>query len=285
MKMRIRLAIVAAVMLAAGTVRMNAQASALPSAAAGGDHAGDSGKKLIEEMIAALGGDAWLNRSTYVLYGQTSHFYKGAPDPFVTGFEEYYRVQPFAERVLSISHFSTIPGMPGKDHRDVAAVWTEDNGYEVTFKGKKALPKPEVEEYQSVRRHSLEVVVREWLKQPGVEVTYDGTGMVERRLSDDLTIATVGGDAVVLKLDEGTHRPLSLSWRSRNETYKDYDYERIEFEDYHEFQGVMTPMSVTRYKNDELVSQRFLTKADYTFKADPDFFNPDNRAIPQTKKK
>lgn len=278
-------AVVLGLAFVAAPLRMHSQASALPSAAAGGENSGDTAKRKIDEMIAALGGDAWLNRGTYVLYGQTSHFYKGAPDPFVTQFEEYYRLQPFAERVISISHFSTIPGMPGKNHRDVAAVWTEDNGYEVTFKGKKELPKPEVAEFQNIRKHSLDVVVREWLKQPGVAVTYNGTGMVERRLSEDLTIETVGGDSVELKLDESTHRPLSLSWRARNETYKDYDHERIEYEDYHDFGGVMTPMSVTRYKNDELVAQRFLTKADYSYQAPEGFFNPDNKAVPELKKK
>ena len=271
--------------MAVPTPHLHAQASAIPSAAANGDSRGETAHKLIAQMIEALGGDAWLNRKTWVLYGQTSHFYKGAPDPYVVGFEEYYRAQPFAQRSLSIAHFSTIPGMPGTNHRDIAAVWTEDNGYEVTYKGKKELPKDDVAEYQLLRHHSLEAIVNDWLKQPGVDVTYDGTGMVERRLADELTITTAKNDSVVLKLDEATHLPLSISFTSRNTTYKDFDKNVVEYDGYQSFQGIMTPMTVTRYKNGEMSSQRFLTKADYGISLPPEFFNPDNPAIPSAKQK
>ena len=267
--------------------RALAQASAIPSAQPGPQVAGeDRGHTLLKEMIAALGGDAWANRSTWVLYGQTSHFYKGAPDPYVNGFEEYYRAQPFAERVIVIAHGGTLTmlGLPGHDIRDVGSVWTPDDGFEVTYKGKKELPKEDVAEYQRLRKHSIDTVVLQWLKQPNVEVVYGGTDMVERRLADKLTITTADNDAVVLKLDESTHLPLSLSFRYRNETYKDFDSETIEYENYQPFQGIMTPMVVARYKNGDMVAQRFITKAQYNLTLAPDFFDPDNATVPKKNK-
>jgi len=273
--------------IACGAGRAGAQASAIPSAqSAPSGSTGDArAHALLDQMVAALGGDAWRNRSTWVLYGQTSHFYKGAPDPYVSGFEEYYRAQPFAERVVVIAHGGALTalGLPGHNIRDVGSVWTPDNGYEVTYKGKKELPKEDVAEFQRLRRHSLDTVVLEWLKQPGVEVDFGGTAMVERRLADQVTITTAENDAVVLKLDESTHLPLSLTFKYRNETYKDYDSETVEYENYQPFQGVMTPLAVTRYKNGELVAQRFITKAEYNVPLAADLFNPDNAAVPKGK--
>jgi hypothetical protein len=268
-------------------VRARAQASAIPSAQSAplGTSSEAKGRVLLDQMMAALGGDAWRNRSTWVLYGQTSHFYKGAPDPYVSGFEEYYRAQPFAERVVVIAHGGALTalGLPGHDIRDVGSVWTPENGYEVTYKGKKELPKEDVAEFQRLRRHSLDTVVLDWLKHPGVAVDYGGTAMVERRLADQVTLTTADNDTVVLKLDESTHLPLSLSFKYRNETYKDYDNETVEYENYQPFQGVMTPLTVTRYKNGELVAQRFITKAEYNVALPAELFNPDNAVVPKLK--
>ena len=280
------LAVVLSVLLA-GVAR--GQASALPSAQAGPEAqptaAGEvtQGRKLLDEMIAALGGPAWLNREDWIFYGSSATFYKGQPHEEVPAFEEYYRAKPFAERVIAISHFSTIPGMPGRDHRDIAEVWTPDAGYEVTYKGTQPLPEKDVTEYQRRQRHSLEVVVNEWLKQPGVLVTYEGTNMVERRLADQVSVLTASNDAVTLELDEASHLPLSLSYQYHDPLYHDLNTDVEQFDDYHSVQGVMTPYSFTRLHNGEMVQQRFLTKVEYNAKLAPDLFDPDRKLEKKTK--
>ena len=274
------MAVVLSVLLA-GVAR--GQASELPSAQAGLEaqptSAGEvtQGRKLLDEMIAALGGPAWLNREDWIFYGSSATFYKGQPHEEVPAFEEYYRAKPFAERVIAISHFSTIPGMPGRDHRDIAEVWTPDAGYEVTYKGTQPLPEKDVTEYQRRQRHSLEVVVNEWLKQPGVLVTYEGTNMVERRLADQVSVLTASNDAVTLELDEASHLPLSLSYQYHDPLYHDLNTDVEQFDDYHSVQGVMTPYSFTRLHNGEMVQQRFLTKVEYNTKLAPDLFDPDRK--------
>jgi hypothetical protein len=264
------------------------QASALPSAQAGPEPqtaAGEAsqGRKLLDQMVAALGGEAWLHREDWIFYGRSASFYKGQPHESVPAFEEYYRTHPFGERVIAISHFSTIPGMPGKDHRDIADVWTPDNGYEVTYKGTQPLPAKDVAEYQRRRRHSLETVVEEWLKQPGVLVTYEGTNMVERRLADQVSILTANNDAVTLELDESTHLPLSLSYQWLDPVYKDLNKDVEQFDDYHVVQGIQTPYSITRLHNGDMVMQRFLTKAVYNTKLAPDLFDPERKLEKKTK--
>ena len=280
------MAVVLSVLLA-GVAR--GQASELPSAQAGLEaqptSAGEvtQGRKLLDEMIAALGGPAWLNREDWIFYGSSATFYKGQPHEEVPAFEEYYRAKPFAERVIAISHFSTIPGMPGRDHRDIAEVWTPDAGYEVTYKGTQPLPEKDVTEYQRRQRHSLEVVVNEWLKQPGVLVTYEGTNMVERRLADQVSVLTASNDAVTLELDEASHLPLSLSYQYHDPLYHDLNTDVEQFDDYHSVQGVMTPYSFTRLHNGEMVQQRFLTKVEYNTKLAPDLFDPDRKLEKKTK--
>jgi hypothetical protein len=255
------------VLLLAANLRMaHAQASAMPSAQPGADlSSADHGRKLIDQMIAALGGDAWLNRTTWVEYGQTGHFYKGQPDPYVVGFEDYKRARPYAERMVPVVHVSTLAilGLPGKDQRDTATVWNEHGGWEITFKGKVEVPKDDEKEYERVRSHSLDVAV-----------TYDGTTMVERRLGEKITVS-IDGDSVAIVLNASNHLPLSLTFKYRDETYKDFNTETLEYDNYQPIEGILTPMAVTRFKNGDTVSQRFLTKVEYKIALTAEMFDPD----------
>jgi hypothetical protein len=255
----------------------HAQASDVPSANAGPSVTGnDRGRKLIDLMVQALGGDAWVHRKDWTIEGRSASFYKGAPNEGVTAYEEFHRAQPFAQRIEIITKIGVfIPTAK----RDIVQVWTPDNGYEVTYRGKKELPKEIVQDFQRRRAHSLDAVVDTWLKEPGVEVVYEGTSMVERHLADKVTVLSAKNDAVTLELDETTHLPLSRTFEFRNETYKDHDIDREEYDDYHPMGGLMTALTITRFRNGDMVSQRYYTKVTYNTGLAPDLFDPDKALV------
>jgi len=272
-----------AIILALPATVGRAQASAIPSAQSGSDIPNaDRGRKLLDQMIAALGGSAWLNRKYWEIDGSTGSFYKGQPNPYVVGFQEHYRAQPFAERIVYVSHIATLAilGLPGSNHSDEAVVWTPDSGYEVTYKGKEPLPQKDVDEFHRRRAHSLEAVM-EWLKQPDVIVTYEGPSTVERRLAEKVSVITASNDAVTIEIDASTHLPLARAYEYRDPVYHDVDHDVEEYENYQQVQGIMTPYTVTRFHNGELVGQRFVTKVKYEDALPEALFNPD---LPVNKK-
>jgi hypothetical protein len=259
--------------------RAGAQAAALPSmqVAHGEDGKVDAerGRKLLDAMVVALGGDAWLNRRTWIFYGRTATFYKGQPDAAAPEFEEYCRASPFGERLVIVSHFGPIIST---NHSDVADVWTSDHGYEITYKGTAALPAKEVADFQRLREHSLDAVVKDWLKQPGVVVLDGGPKMVERRMVDEVSVLSANSDAVTLTLDQSTHLPVGLSFQWRDPVYKDWNTDVEEFADYHEIEGIMTPYSIITMHNGDMTGERFLTKAVYSVPLATELFDP-NRPL------
>jgi hypothetical protein len=272
------------VVLGGGCWRAGAQAAAVPSMQVGHGEEGkaevERGRKLLDAMVAALGGDAWLNRQTWIFYGRTATFYKGQPDASAPQFEEYCRVSPFGERLVIVSHFGSIIAT---NHRDVAEVWTSDHGYEITYKGTSVLPAKEVADFQRLREHSLDVVVKEWLKQPDVVVMDEGQKMVERRLADEVSVLSANNDAVTVALDQSTHLPLSISFQWRDPVYKDWNTDVVEFADYHEIQGIMTPYSIITMHNGDMTGERFLTSAVYNTKLPAELFDPDRPLEPKQK--
>jgi hypothetical protein len=260
-------------------VALHAQADAIPSAAPppiSPEAQEQRGRQLINDMVTALGGDAWLNRKNMVVRGRTAAFFRGAPTGVVVEYSGHHRFadtnHPEAERIGFITDKSMI--FPGKKI-DVVQIWIDHQGYEVTFKGKTNLPIQQVEDYYRRQDHSIETVVTKWLKQPGIMVLYEGTTSVERRLADKISVLTADNDAVTLFLDQTSHLPLRRTFESRNQQFQDIDQDAEEYDDYHTFQGLPTAMAISRYHNGDLASQRFLSKVEYDDDLSPDLFNPD----------
>ncbi|HTF72096.1 MAG TPA: hypothetical protein VK638_56455 [Edaphobacter sp.] len=262
------------------TVPIWAQASAIPSADPTG-HSGMTqeqlGKKLLDQMVEALGGEAWFNRKDMLVSGRTAAFFHNAPNGSVIEYTGWRRFRAAAEgeaeRIGFLSDKSMI--LPGKKI-DVVQIWKDGNGYEVTYKGRTTLPKDQVADYYRRQNHSVESVVRDWMKAPGVMVIAERSTMVERRMADKVTVLSANNDAVTIELDATTHLPLRRTFKWRNETFKDFDEEAETYDDYHTVQGLPTPYNITRYHNGDMVNQRFLTKVAYDQALSPDLFNPDN---------
>jgi hypothetical protein len=251
--------------------RLLAQARDIPSAAptlAPGQTPEQRGHALIDEMIEALGGRAWLDRTSIQQEGRTAAFFSGRPTGSVVEFREFRRLPVNGQTEADRIEFTK--------KRDIIQVWTGDGGYEITYKGNNPLPKDQVEDVLRRRAHSIEEVVRSWIHAPGVMIVAEGTTMVERRQAETVTVLTANNDAVTIDLDATTHLPLRRTFQWRNQQFKDHDEDAEEYDDYHPVQGLQTAMTITRYRNGDMISQRFIYKDKLIYNAAiaPAMFDP-----------
>ena len=261
------------------------QASEIPSAAptSGSMSPEQHGRQLLDQMVVALGGPAWTHRRTASVLGRTATFFRSQPTGITINFAEYFQYPAIpgttesaprgaAERIEFISPKGVI--LPGTK-RDVVQVWTADQGYELTYKGKTTLPREQVEDYLRRRNHGIDALVTQWLTAPGVVIVYEGPGMSGRRAVDTVSVLSANNDAITVELDQTTHLPLARSFRWRNEQFKDYDQDREEYDAYQTYGGVQTPLTISRYRNGDLVNQRFFTKIEYNAALPATTFDPD----------
>jgi hypothetical protein len=286
---RRRLALATALLLAVFAPRLAyAQADNLQSAAppsAPGQTPEQHGKILIDEMIAALGGDAWLNRATISTEGRTATFFQGRPNPGVDYANDYRRFATAGQPDATRQNFLGDRGMilPGKVV-DVVHIWRDGHGYEITYKGRTELPEKQVASFYRNRAHSIEEVIHNWIHQSGVMIVAEGTTMVERRLADKVSVLTADNDNVTFELDATTHLPLRRTFQWRNPEFRDFDEEVETFDDYHTIQGLPTALTLTIYHNGDIASQRYLTKVTYNEPLDPTLFDP-TAVVTKLKKK
>jgi hypothetical protein len=226
-------------------------------------------------MLEALGGDAWLHRKNVKELGHLARFFRGAPTGIVVDFTTIHQFadgdRPEAQRIGFITDKSMI--LPGKKI-DIVQIWTANAGREVTYKGNAALPQDQVDDFYRRQDHSIESIFRVWLKSPGVMVVAEGSTMVERRLTERISILSANNDAVTLDIDATTHLPRRRTFEWRNATFKDHDEDAEEYDDWHTIQGLPTAFTLTRYHNGDMASQTFFSKIEYDVDLPPGTFDP-----------
>jgi len=160
-------------------------------------------------------------------------------------------------------------------HRDVVEFYVDRQGFEVTYKGKTAMPKDILDDYLRRRDHSIETAVKVWMKDPNTILVYEGQHLAERHLAEQVTLISPQNESVTILMDSQTHLPLRRVFEWRDPLYHDKNTDAEEYDDYHLVDGIQTAYAVTRYKNDDMYRQFFVTKVQYNQSLPPDFWDPD----------
>jgi hypothetical protein len=222
-------------------------------------------RSILSAMVQALGGDRWLNLKDASFDGRTSGFYQGKPTGGISDYFDYRRF-PDQERIEL-----------GKK-RDVVEFFLGTAGWEVTYRGKKALPQDQLDDYLRRRDHSVDAAVRVWLKDPKTIVLFDKQSLVERHLADQVTLISPTNDSITLQMDAQTHLPLRRSFQWRDPLYKDKNEEAEEYDDYHMVDGIPTAFTITRFHNGDMTNQRYLYRAAYNTNLADSMFDVDATA-------
>ena len=222
-------------------------------------------RQLLNQMVQALGGDAWLNLKNEMQMGQVAAFFQGEPDLGTTEVWQFHQ-WPDHDRIEATKH------------RDVLEFFVGREGWEVTYRGKKELPKDQVEDFLRRRDHSIETAVKLWMKDPKTILVYEGKRMSGRRMSDQVTLISASNEAITIQIDSDNHLPLARSFQWRDPVYRDKNTDREEYDGYHNVQGLPTPFTITRYKNDEMVRQYYIKQVEYNRNLPADFWDVDPAA-------
>lgn len=217
-------------------------------------------KAVLDRMIQALGGPAYLGIQDVSQQGRTYSFYHGRPNSVGTLFWRFYKY-PDRERIELTKQ------------RDVAFVYNGNKGYELTYKGAALEDEKTLTDYLRRRQHSLDWVIRKWLNEPGIALFYEGSTVAEERPAEQVTILNSKNESVTLFVSTDNHLPVKKSYSWRDPLDKLRSAEDEVYDGYRNVQGIMTPFSVTRFLNGEMSNQRFLNSVTYNSGVSDSLFN------------
>jgi hypothetical protein len=207
-------------------------------------------KALIDQMIQALGGQAYLTIQDISQEGRTYSFHLGIPNSSGLLFWRFYKF-PDKDRIELTKK------------RDVIYVQNGNKGYEITYKGTRAQEAKELEDYLRRRDYALDWVLRHWLYEPGIALFYEGPTVAEQKPAEQVTIMNARNQGLTLFIDVNTHLPIKKTFSWRDPTDKQRNVEDEVYDNYRPVQGIMTPFSVTRFYNGDMSNQRFLNAVSY----------------------
>ncbi|MGO8756763.1 MAG: hypothetical protein ACLQG3_01435 [Terracidiphilus sp.] len=227
-------------------------------------------RAALDAMVQALGGQLWLNINNMERDGHVAAFFQGNPD---LGTEETFEFHQWPDH----------DRIEVTKHRDVVEFFVGRQGWEVTYRGKKALDKEMVDDTLRRRDHSIEMAVKVWMKDPNTILVYEGQHMVERHLGEQVTLISPQNEAVTILMDIQTHLPLARSFEWRDPVYHDKNTDTEEYDDYHTIDGFPTPFTITRLKNGDTVRQYYVSHVAFNRNLPADFWDPN--AVAQRFKK
>jgi len=244
------------------------------AAPAGGADANQrKARELVDQMIATLGGQAYLTAQDYEMEGRTGRFYHGTSEG--GSLIHRYWQWPDKERFEFTKQ------------RDIVSIYVGDKAFETTFRGTRLLDPDKDQDLRRfiLRRHyALEIVLRQWLADPGTALFYEGPVLAENHSGERVTIMNSKNEAVSLVIDSGTHLPIKKTFIIRDPQTRDRDELSEVYDNWKKVQGINTPYNTLVMFNGELYRQYFVSSITYNnhlaaslFDAGPLNFSPTKR--------
>jgi hypothetical protein len=212
----------------------------------------ERGKRVIEQALAALGGEAYVHMQDRVEYGRAYSFYRQQ----ISGLSIariYTRYLAPAPGHLSLRERQAF----GKDQSN-AILFTDGGGWEITFRGARPLDDKRYDNYTDSTLRNVFYILRQRLDEPGMEFYSQGADIDENVPVEIVDITDAAGDTVTVYFSQSTKLPVRQFFRRRNPEYKDFDKEAMVFSKYRDLGGgVKWPFDIRRDRNGEKIYEIF----------------------------
>jgi hypothetical protein len=221
-------------------------------------------KRVVDDAVAALGGQAFLSMQNRVETGRIYASYNDKvsgmatdalyttylprPDPPVVGFLGV-RVRDARGRK---------PEDVVLKKQDDVILYGDGTGYEVTFRGARPLSDLVVQQFRTATLHNIFYILRERLGEPGLVFDSRGSDFFENRPVEIVDITDANNDQVTVYFDQINKLPTRQVYTRKDPIDNSKVEEAATFNKYRDVGGgVMWPFAVRRERNGEKVFEAY----------------------------
>src|SRR6185369_8725701 len=229
------------------------------------------GKKVIDDAIAALGGNNFLQMQDRIETGRAYSFYRDNLSGLSIAkiYTRYITVDPTkSAHDLGVRERQSF----GKNE-DSAVVLREDSGANITYRGPKPLPVEEFERYRETTLHNIFYILRQRLHEAGMEFEAKGSDVVDRVPVEIVDVIDAGNSTVRVYFHQTTKLPVKQSFSRLDPKTKDRDEEVTRFDRYRDNHGIQWPQQIMRERNGEKIYQIFAETVTFNQDLTDDLFS------------
>jgi hypothetical protein len=221
-------------------------------------------KKLFQEAIETMGGDAFLNVKDMTSEGQFFVFSNEGDSSGLIRYVDYTKL-PDKSRHESGNR---------KSELEITVFNLEKNEgwFYDPAKGTREAKPEEMKQFKSAAIHSLDLIFRYRYKDPANKLFYLGPGEGQEVTLEQVKLVDPDNDETTIYIDRISKLPAKIEYREVN---KRGVRVRIvdEYSQWHVIQGVNTPLRIDSYVNKRRSSQTFVLKITYNNNIPDSFFS------------
>jgi hypothetical protein len=216
----------------------------------------EKGKRIIDETLAALGGERFLTMRDRVETGRAYSFYHDQ----LRGLS----IARIYTRYLSRSE-PPQPGFLGVRERqsfgkreESAVLFTEDGkGWQLTFRGARPVAADLLARFWDTTERNFFYILRQRLGEPGLIFDWRGSEVWSNNPVDVVDITDAGNRVVTVYTHRSTRLPLRQVFFRRDPRTKERNEEVTVFSKYREVGGVQWPHVIQRERNGEKIFEMY----------------------------
>ncbi|HEX4003030.1 MAG TPA: hypothetical protein VHX36_10305 [Candidatus Acidoferrales bacterium] len=207
-------------------------------------------KQLLQEAIAALGGNTYLNAHNSTCTGRIGQFDHSGE---LTGFGHFidYEVPPDKERQENLPK------------RNIIEVYNGDKGWELDRGGVSEAPQVDLIDFQEGNKKDLDNILRYRIHEKDMIFRYGGGDIVELKQADWVELVDSDNRTIRIAIATATHLPIQKIVDTRDPRTRRKSEEIEYYSNYHPLEGIQTPFQITRERNGIKIFQVFFDKCDY----------------------
>jgi hypothetical protein len=235
------------------TRRAFALSLATGSAVLRAETAKERGKRTLDKVMSALGGDAFRNMQTRTESGRSYSFYREQLSGLSIA-SVYTRYLP-ADASAGILQLQR--QVFGKK-QDEAVIFTANDAYDVTYRGAKPLAEDQVKRFRETTLHDVFYILRQRLSEPGLEVESRGSDVIENQPVEALDFFDSENRTINVWVNATTFLPVRQRFYRWDATINDRREEITRYSKYRDVgNGLMWPFSTERERDTEKIFQLY----------------------------
>jgi hypothetical protein len=267
-RLMLRATLCAALLLALATV-YGKPATAQPGQEMLPEQSAAKAKQVLQQVISALGGQAFLNVRDTQCDGRVAQFGSNGDVAGFTQFRDMWLL-PDKNRTEYITKgenaFTSylLEGLPVFTHGGVTiTTFDGDHGWMLDKSGVSEQPEDSIHTFTEALKTGMNNMLRSRMNEPGVEYHYAGTDLIDLKEAEWIEFTDRDHRELRLAVDKLTHLPLRWVVVTRDPETRGRTEITTSYMQFLASDGVKTPMNIERSRNDRKISQTFLTGCKY----------------------
>ena len=227
--------------------------------------------KVVNDAVAALGGEKFLNVQDRVEIGRAYSFY-------------HEKLSGLSIAKIYTRYITIDPNKTGHDlgvrerqsfgkSEDTAVVLTENGGADVNWIAGKPLAEADFERYRDSTLRNIFYLLRFRLHEKGMVFESRGADVVEHQPVDIVDISDAQNRTVTVMFHQSTKLPVKQMFSWRDPVTHERSDEVTYFARYRETDGINWPMEITRERNGDRIFQLFADSVRFNQDLTDDLFS------------